>query len=367
MKNSSTPDSCMPNNGITLLPESAFRATLDGKQIDLYTLRGGDLIVQITNYGARVVSIWAPGRDGQYADVCTGYECIDKYLHNTGERYLGSAIGPVCNRIGKGTYTLDGQTIQLPVNNGPNSLHGGLVGTDIMVWDLLEKTESSVVLGLERPAGIDNWPGKLNIKVAYSLTPDNGLRIDFEAQTDKAMPVNLTNHTYFNLTGDSTKSVLDHELSIYASRTTLVDETQIPTGEVVPLDGSPLDFRQSKPIGKDIDAEDTQLGYGHGFDHNWCLDNTQDGVGLAATLYEPESGRVMDVLTDQPGIQFYCGNFFDGCSTIDKFGKPVGRRCSLALETQKWPDSINHEGFSDTVLRPGETYTHTCIYRFSIR
>ena len=352
--------------GIVLLPEAAFNTTVEGKQVSLYTLRGGDITMQVTNFGARVVSIWTPDKNGEYADVCTGYENIDKYINNPGERFLGASIGPVGNRIGKGTYTLDGETVQLPLNNDGNTLHGGFVGVDMMVWDVLEKTDSSLVFGLERAAGIDNWPGKLSIRMVYTLTSDNGFRIDYEAQTDKAMPVNLTNHTFFNLTGDSSKSILGHEIQINASRTTPVDALLIPTGEIVSLDGSPLDFRTAKAIGRDVDMDDQQLANGHGYDHNWCLDKTCDGVEVVATLYEPESGRVLEVLTDQPGLQFYCGNFFDG-TTTDKYGKAIGYRCSLALETQKWPDSINHEGFCDTVIRPGEVYTHTCIYRFSHR
>ena len=348
---------------INLLSEDAFTTIVEGKQVSLYTVRGGDLTMQVTNFGARVVSIWTPDRDGKYADVCTAYENIDKYINNPGERFLGASIGPVGNRIGKGTYTLDGETIQLPLNNDGNTLHGGFVGVDMMVWDVLEQTDSSLVFGLERAAGIDNWPGKLSIKMTYTLTSGNEFRIDYEAQTDKAMPVNLTNHAFFNLTGDSSKSILDHEIQINASRTTPVDELLIPTGEIVSLDGSPLDFRTAKAIGRDVNVEDQQLANGHGYDHNWCLDKTCEGVELAARLYEPESGRILEVLTDQPGLQFYCGNFFDG-TTTDKYGKAIGYRCSLALETQKWPDSINHEGFCDTVLRPGEEYTHTCIYRF---
>lgn len=351
-------------NDIQLLPAEAFSTVVDGKNVELYTLRGGDITMQVTNFGARVVSIWTPDRDGVYADVSTGYECIDKYINNPGERFLGAAIGPVGNRIGKGTYTLDGETIQLPLNNDGNTLHGGFVGVDMMVWDVLEKTDSSLVFGLERPAGVDNWPGTLSVMMTYTLTKDSSFRIDYKAETDKAMPVNLTNHTFFNLTGDSSKSILNHEIQINASRTTPVDSLLIPTGEIVSLDGSPLDFRKAKAIGKDVNVEDVQLANGHGYDHNWCLDKTCEGVELAARLYEPESGRVLEVLTDQPGLQFYCGNFFDG-TTTDKFGNPIGFRCSLALETQKWPDSINHDGFCDTVLRPGEEYTHTCIYRFS--
>lgn len=358
--------SCKQSSDIQLLPAEDFSTTVDGKQVGLYTISGGDITMQVTNFGARVVSLWAPGRDGKYADVATGYENIGKYVDNGGERFLGATIGPVGNRIGKGTYTLDGETVQLPLNNDGNTLHGGFIGNDMLVWDVLEQTDSSLVLGLEREAGIDNWPGKLCVRMTYTATSESAFRIDYEATTDKAMPVNLTNHAFFNLTGDSSKSILGHEIQINASRTTPVDALLIPTGEIASLDGSPLDFRTSKPIGQDVDVENDQLANGRGYDHNWCLDKTCDGVELAAVLYEPESGRVMEVLTDQPGLQFYCGNFFDG-KAVDKFGKAIGYRCSLALETQKWPDSINHEGFCDTVLRPGEVYTHTCIYRFSTK
>lgn len=353
-------------NEIQLLPEDAFNTVYDGKQVSLYTLKAGNVTMQVTNFGARVVSIWTPDRDGKYADVCTGYENIDKYINNTGERFLGAAIGPVGNRIGKGTYTLDGETVQLPLNNDGNTLHGGFIGVDMMVWDVLEHTDSTIVFFLERAAGIDNWPGTLATRMTYALTADNEFRINYEASTDKAMPVNLTNHTFFNLTGNSSKSILGHEIQINASRTTPVDNLLIPTGEIASLDGSPLDFRVAKAIGRDVNEENEQLANGYGYDHNWCLDKTCEGVELAATVYEPVSGRLLEVLTDQPGLQFYCGNFFDGKS-LDKYGDPIGYRCSLALETQKWPDSINHEGFCDTVLRPGETYTHTCIYRFGVK
>lgn len=351
---------------ITLLPEEDFTAEFEGKTTHLYTLSNGDITAQVTDFGARVISIWTPDRNGKMADVATGYENIDKYINNPGERFLGACVGPVANRIGKGHFTLDGVEYQTPLNNDGNTLHGGFKGVDMMVWDVLEKTDTSIAFHLVHPDMQEGWPGNLDIIMLYTLTDANEFSIEYVATTDKATPVNLSNHTFFNLTGDSSKSILGHEIQINASRTTPIDSLLIPSGEVVSLDGSPLDFRTAKAIGQDVNADDQQIRNGYGYDHNWCLDGEAGLVRLAATLYEPESGRVMDVLTDQPGLQFYCGNFFDG-KTPDKYGNMIGYRCSLALETQKWPDGINHEGFPNTVLRPGEVYTHTCVYRFGTR
>ncbi len=349
---------------VKLLSESDFTATVEGKATSLYTLRGGDLTMQVTNFGARVVSLWAPDRNGKLADVVTGYDNVEEYIHNPGERFLGAAIGPVGNRIAHGKYALDGQTVQLSLNNNGNTLHGGFYGLDMLVWDVTAVNDSSILFHIDRPAGLDGWPGELEVDMRYTLSSDNAFRIEYEARTDKAMPVALTNHTFFNLTGESDKSILSHELQIEASHTTPVDSLLIPTGEVAGLDGSPLDFTLAKTIGKDIDADNGQLCNGGGYDFNYCLDG--EGFRRVATLYEPQSGRELQVWSDQEGLQFYSGNFFDG-KVKDKYGKPIGWRCSLALEAQKWPDSINHEGFSDTVLRPGEVYTQICEYRFGVR
>lgn len=358
---------CTQKSQITLLPESAFQAEVGGKATSLYTIRGGDITMQVTNFGARVVSIWAPDRDGNYADVATGYENIDKYINNPGERFLGACVGPVANRIGKGTFTLDGVEYNTPLNNDGNTLHGGFIGVDMMVWDVVSTTDSSICFHLCHPDMQEGWPGNLDIDMTYTVTADNGFKITYAAVTDKATPVNISNHSFFNLTGDSSHDILSHEVMINASRTTPIDNLLIPSGEVVSLDGSPLDFRTEKIIGRDVNTDDVQMDNGYGYDHNWCLDRTDDGgLQLAATVYEPESGRLLEVWTDQPGLQFYCGNFFDG-TVADKYGNMIGYRCSIALETQKWPDGINHPNFPDTVLRPGETYTHTCVYRFSAR
>lgn len=359
--------SCAANDGVKLLPASAFETEVDGKQVSLYTIKAGDITVQATNFGARIVSIWAPDRNGKMADVATGYENIDKYVNNPGERFLGACVGPVANRVGKGRFTLDGVEYNTPLNNNGNTLHGGFTGVDMMVWDVVETTDSTIRFHLVHPAMQEGWPGNLEIDMVYAVNCANELNISYEATTDKATPVNLSNHAFFNLTGDSSKSILGHEIMINASRTTPVDDLLIPSGEVVSLDGSPMDFRVAKAIGRDVEADDEQMHNGAGYDHNWILDKEAEGqMSLAASLYEPESGRVMDVFTDQCGLQFYCGNFFDGAAA-DKFGNKIGYRCSLALETQKWPDGVNHDNFPSTILRPGEVYTHTCIYKFSVR
>lgn len=351
-------------SGVDLLPEKNFETIYDGKQTHLYTLRGGNLTMQVTNFGARVVSLYCPDRDGKLADVVTGYADIDSYIHNDGERFLGAAIGPVGNRIAHGRYTLDGETVSLAQNNNGNTLHGGFCGVDMLVWDVREKNDSSILFHLTRPSGLDGWPAELQVDMRYTLTGNDAFKISYRATVDNAMPVVLTNHSFFNLTGDSSKSILGHELQIEASHTTPVDSLLIPTGEVVSLDGSPLDFRTPKPIGRDIDEDNSQLRNGGGYDFNYCLDG--EGFRKVATLFEPVSGRVMEVWSDQCGLQFYSGNFFDAKS-LDKYGVPIGWRCSLALEAQKWPDGINHPLFPDTVLRPGEVYTQTCEYRFEVR
>lgn len=352
---------------IDLIRESAFRTVLDGKEISLYTLRGGNIVVQATNYGGRVVSIWTPDRKGRYADVSTGLGSIKEYIDNPGERFLGAAVGPVANRIAKGHFAIGDNHYFLPLNNDGNTLHGGLIGIDRLVWDVESCTDSSLVLSVVHPDGLEGFPGNLKIRMTYTATHDNAFRVDYEAVTDEPTPVNLSNHTFFNLTGDSSKSILNHEIQIFASKTTAIDDLLIPTGEIAGVQGTPLDFREAHAIGERVNDDDPQLKNGHGYDHNWVLDTDgKAGIHTAAILYEPVSGRQMEVLTDQPGIQFYCGNFFDS-KQEDKYGKPIGYRCSLALETQKFPDAVNHPSFPDTVLLPGQTYTHTCIYRFSSR
>ena len=355
-------------NEIPLLDKSAFTTEVDGKPVSLYTLDSGNgLTVQVTNFGLRVVSIWTADRDGKYADVAVGYENIDRYINNKGERFLGCIVGRYANRIAKGQFELDGVTYQLPINNNGQTLHGGLKGLDLVVWDVHEVIPNSIHFSYTSPDGDEGFPGNLKLDVTYSLTADNGFKIEYKATTDKPTVVNLSNHSFFNLKGDGDGTITDHILTIHASKTTPVDSLLIPTGELASVDGTPFDFRTPTAIGKRIDANDLQLKNGLGYDHNWVLDRkSAKDIELAVTLYEPVSGRVMEVYTDQPGVQFYSGNFFDG-KVNNKYGKPIGYREALALETQKFPDSPNHPDFPSTRLNPGEVYMHTCIYKFTTK
>lgn len=352
---------------LPLLPEEAFQTTVDGKPVALYTLHAGDITMQVTNYGARVVSLWTPDREGRYEDIVLGYENIGRYIDNTGERFLGAVVGPYANRIAKGRFTLDGAEYTLPLNNNGQTLHGGLKGVDRVVWDVVSATDNKLVLHYLHPDGQDGFPGNLDIEMTYSLTPDNEFRVDYKATTDKPTVANFSHHPFFNLKGEGNGTVLDNVLTINASHTTPVDSVLIPTGQIAPVEGTPFDFREPHAIGERIGADNQQLRNGGGYDHNWVIDRkTESGIEQVATVWEPASGRTIEVLSDQPGLQVYSGNFFDGKS-IGKYGKPQRYRESLALETQKFPDSPNHDNFPSTVLRPGETYTQVCIYKFGVK
>ena len=352
---------------LPLLPEEAFQTTVDGKPVALYTLHAGDITMQVTNYGARVVSLWTPDREGRYEDIVLGYENIGRCIDNTGERFLGAVVGPYANRIAKGRFTLDGAEYTLPLNNNGQTLHGGLKGVDRVVWDVVSATDDKLVLHYLHPDGQDGFPGNLDIEMTYSLTPDNEFRVDYKATTDKPTVANFSHHPFFNLKGEGNGTVLDNVLTINASHTTPVDSVLIPTGQIAPVEGTPFDFREPHAIGERIGADNQQLRNGGGYDHNWVIDRkTESGIEQVATVWEPASGRTIEVLSDQPGLQVYSGNFFDGKS-IGKYGKPQRYRESLALETQKFPDSPNHDNFPSTVLRPGETYTQVCIYKFGVK
>lgn len=356
---------------ITLLPDSAFNKTVDGKQVSLYTLKSeGGLTAQITNFGAAIVSLWAPDKDGKYEDVVVGYDKIDNYISNNDGRFFGPVVGRYANRIAKGKFSIDGKNYQLPLNNNGQTLHGGLKGLDLVVWSVDTVTPNSITLSYLSPDGEEGFPGNLSLKVIYSLTADNEVKIEYSATTDKPTVVNLSNHSLFNLKGAGNGTILDHMLTINANKTTPVDSVLIPTGELADVEGTPFDFRKPTAIGERIDQDDAQLKNGSGYDHNWVIDRKSDKdikqVEHIATLYEPASGRVMEVWSDQPGLQFYSGNFFDG-KTTGKYGKAYKYREALALETQKFPDSPNHPKFPTTRLNPGETYTQTCIYKFSAK
>jgi len=344
----------------------------DFDSIRLYQLQNkSGMEVKVTNYGAIVTSIKAAGRDGKFADIALGYNRVEDYINAVDKPYFGAIVGRYGNRIAKGQFTLDGKTHSLAINNGLNHLHGGIIGFDKVVWDarpIKGKGFSGVELTYLAKDMEEGYPGNLNIKVTYKLTDDNALSVEYDAVTDKATPVNLTNHTYFNLAGEGNGTILDQELMIHADTYTPVDETLIPTGKIVSVKGTPFDFTSPKAIGRDIGQQNQQLVFGGGYDHNFVLNksNPVDGMTHAATVYEPVSGRFMEVLTEEPGVQFYCGNFLDG-RLKGKAGKPYVHRGGFCLETQHYPDSPNHPDFPSTLLRPGQTYKTKTVYRFSVK
>ena len=337
-----------------------FAAEIDGDSVNLYTLTNGEVVAAITNYGARVVSLYVPAPDGRPVDVVLGYKDLAGY-QNDGSSY-GAVVGRYGNRIANGQFELDGQQYQLDINNGPNTLHGGANGFAKKVWEVKHVTDSSLELQYVSPDGDAGFPGTLQATVTYTVTAANGLEIAYRAVTDKATVVNLTNHAYFNLSGEGDSTALDHLLTIQADGYTAVDETLIPTGEVVPVDGTPFDFRKPTPIGARIDTPDTQLLRGQGYDHNFVL-RKEPGLQLAATVESPKTGIVMDVLTEEPGLQFYSGNFMNNVQG-GKEGKTYQYRSALCLETQHYPDSPNHPDFPSTVLEPGAEYTTRTVYQF---
>ncbi|RZL45358.1 MAG: galactose mutarotase [Pedobacter sp.] len=342
---------------------SKFDQTIDGKKVTLYTLtnRNG-ASVSITNFGARVVSLMVPDKDNKLTDVVLGYDSVGSY-RKKGEPFFGAIIGRYGNRIGKGKFTLEGKEYQLQLNDGPNTLHGGTDGFYGKVWDAkldgqkLELTYSSA-------DGEAGYPGKLDVKVVYTLTDENALQIDYTATTDKTTIVNLTNHAYFNLNGEGNSTILDHELMIAADAITPVDSTLIPTGVLLPVKGTAFDFNVAKTIGKDIELKEEQLKFGKGYDHNFAL-KTNDGKTPIATLKSTVTGIKMDVYTTEPGLQFYSGNFLTGTDKDGKNGKSYGYRSALCLETQHFPDAPNHPNFTSTTLKPGQTYTTSTTYKFS--
>lgn len=350
------------------LSRADFQTTVDGKKTDLFYLKNKNGVeIAVTNFGGRIVEYWTPDKNGKAEDIVLGHDHVGKYIDYTGERFLGATIGRYGNRIAKGKFTLDGVEYQLPVNDGPNSLHGGTIGFDMVVWDAKQPDQQTLEFSYLSKDGEQGYPGNLKVNMTYELTDDNELIITHRATTDKRTVVNLTHHSFFNLHGAGNGTINDHQLMINADQFTPVDQTLIPTGKLEDVKNTPMDFRTPVLIGERVNNDFEQLQLGHGYDHNWVLKRkTAKDKELAATVYEPESGRFLEVWTTEPGIQFYGGNFFDGTKT-GKNQKPYHFRASLALETQHFPDSPNHPNFPTTVLSPGEEYYHVCVYKTGVK
>lgn len=329
----------------------------DGTEVELYTLTNGNgLIAKITNYGTIITELHVPDRTGKMADVVLGFDNLEQYLK--GHPYFGCTVGRVANRIAKGQFTLDGKTYGLAVNNGPNHLHGGIIGFDKKVWKAEPQAGAAVKFSYTSPDGEEGYPGRLQVTVLMTLTDTNELRIDYAATTDKPTPVNLTNHSYFNLAG--TGDVLNHELTILADYFTPSDANSVPTGEIKPVKGTPMDFTMSKPIGARLAQIKREPA---GYDNNFVLNSGGKKLALAARVYEPQSGRVMELSTTQPGVQLYTANYLDG-SLIGKGGVPYRQHSAFCLETQHFPDSVNKPKFPPIILRPGQTYRTTTVHKF---
>ena len=354
---------------VGILVGCASVRTTDFDEIRLYTLKNKvGTTVKITNYGATVTSIVTADRAGKFADIALGYNDVSGYMNAVDKPYFGSIVGRYGNRIAKGKFSIDGEEYELATNNGENHLHGGVIGFDKVVWDAEIVEKNAVKFSYLAKDGEEGYPGNLQMAVTYTLTEENELRIDYLATTDKKTPVNLTNHTYFNLKGEGEGTILDHELMINASGMTPVDSGLIPTGKIAPVKGTPFDFTTAKAIGRDIATKNQQLKNGLGYDHNWVLNKGGKAgqMTLAATVYEPTSGRFMEVFTEEPGIQFYCGNFLGG-NLKGKAGKTYVHRGGFCLETQHYPDSPNQPAFPSTILVPDDEYKTSTIYKFSIK
>jgi aldose 1-epimerase len=356
----------IPANTLGTISQAPFGKTPDGTPVDIYTLRNSKgMEARIMTYGGIVQSLKVPDKNGQFSDIVLGYDNLDGYVKVT--PYFGALIGRYGNRIGGGKFTLEGKTYTLATNNGPNSLHGGLKGFDKVVWQAKSWVSSdgpALELTYLSKDGEEGFPGNLKVTAVYTVTDGNELRLDFTATTDQPTLCNLTHHSYFNLAGQGNGDVLGHVVYINADKTTPVDATLITTGEIKPVDGTPFDFRKPTTIGARINDPDTVLQYGPGYDHNWVVNKPAGQLGLMARVVEPGSGRVMEVWSTEPGLQFYTGNFLDGTIT-GKDGKVYQRRNAFCMEPHHYPDSPNKPQFPSTELKPGETYHNTIIYKFS--
>ena len=344
---------------------SDFGKTADGTAVKAFTITNSNGVkVKLLSRGATLAEWHVPDKNGKSDDVVFGFDDVAGY-ESKDNGYFGATAGRVANRIAGGKFKIDGKEYSLAKNDGPNTLHGGVKRSlDKVVWDgkpFKNEQGEGVVFTYSSPDGEEGFPGKLDITVTYTLTDANELRIDYEATTDKATPINLTNHAYFNLSGAGSPTILDHEIMLAADNYTPIDDTLIPTGEIAPVAGTPFDFRQFHKIGERVDQLNDKPG--KGYDHNFVLNNQTGKLALAAKVRDPKSGRVLSVFTTEPGVQFYGGNFLDGAKA--KAGKKYNYRSGFCLETQHYPDSINQANFPDVILRPGDTYKHTCVYQIT--
>jgi len=353
--------------GVFLDP-AGFQKTINGKETGLYKLSNANgMEVYVTNFGAVIVAILAPDRDGNMDDIALGYNEVERY-GMAGDPNFGAVVGRFGNRIDGGKFSLDGKTYDLPINedNNNNQLHGGKKGFGELVWDVVGVSDNSITLGLKSPDGDMGYPGTLDVMVEYVLTDENELEVGYRAVTDAPTVINLTQHTYFNLLGEGKGNILDHELMMKADHFIPIDERSIPTGEIAPVEGTPMDFTSPAKIGSRVNENFEQLVVGNGYDHCWVIKKEKDGLELCATVYCEETGRFMEVLTTEPGVQLYIGNFLNG-SQVGKSGVAYEKRSGLCLETQHYPDSPNQPDFPSTVLRPDEEYFSLTVFKFSVK
>ena len=356
------------NMSLVIINKEFFGKTSDNVDVSQYTLKNRKgMEVSVISYGGIITSWKAKGRDGKYEDVVLGFDNLRDYENKS--PYFGALIGRYGNRIKEGKFSLDGVEYNLAKNNGENHLHGGVEGFDKVIWDVEEEVDessASLILRYKSTDKEEGYPGNLDIKVTYTLTNEDELKVRYEAETDKKTIVNLTQHSYFNLSSGLSTDVLAHEITIDADYFLPVDKTLIPTGELRDVGQTPFDFREYKAVGDDIDLQDTQLTYGNGYDHCWVLNNQDDGVRFVASAFDPLSGRLLEVFSDQPGIQFYSGNFLDG-TLKSREGGNYGFRSGFCLETQHYPNSPNQQSFPSVILNPGEKYDTETIFKFSTR
>lgn len=350
----------------TVLETKNFDTIIDGKKVNLYWIGNKDIKASFTNYGGRLVSLLVKDKNGKPVDVIVGFNSAKGFKNST-EPYFGATIGRVGNRIAKGKFTLEGKQYQVPLNNGKNALHGGVKGFQDVVWDAEKTNENTLVFSYVSPDGEQGFPGNLKVKVTYTITDDNSIKMEYEATTDKTTIVNLTNHAFFNLNGEGSGTILNHQLQIYANEFTPVDEGLIPNGELKSVKNTPFDFTSEHTIGERIETKDEQLKFGKGYDHNYALNGTKkNGLNHAATISGDQSGITMDIFTKEPGLQFYSGNFMQSKNTM-KSGSKDDFRTAFALETQHFPDAPNQPKFASIVLKPGEKYHTVSYYQFSVK